>query len=76
MAKRFILTNAQSLLKTTMTTSSPLDWVRVAHLFSFLRCLHPVSCVPNVVSVSDYPFFIVPTVFSNVYLEDKKNAND
>jgi hypothetical protein len=28
----------------------------------------PVSCVPNVASVLDCPFLIVPSVFSNVYL--------
>ena len=49
--------------------------VRVAHLVIFLCCvvilcfvcLLPVSCVPNVVSVSGL-FFIAPSDFFNLYL--------
>jgi hypothetical protein len=44
----------------------------VAHVFSFLCCvfvcLRPVSCVPNVVSVSELHILGCPFVFSNVYL--------
>jgi hypothetical protein len=42
----------QKLLALHLGSPPVLGWVRVAHLFSFLCCLHPVSCVPNVVSVS------------------------
>ena len=31
-------------------------------------CFRPVSCVPNVASVSGCSFLITPSVFSNVYL--------
>ena len=43
--------------------------VRGAYLFSFMCCVfRPVSCVPNVASVSlDYSFLIALSVFSNVY---------
>jgi len=42
--------------------------VRVAHLFSFLCCilfvwLRHVSCVPNVVRVSDCPFFFLTFIW-------------
>jgi hypothetical protein len=48
----------------------------VAHHFSFLCCvvfvsfvwLRPVSCVPNIASVSGCPFLIASSFFSNVYL--------
>ena len=32
-------------------------------VYFWLACLRPVSCVPNVTS----PFYIAPSVFSNVY---------
>ena len=49
--------------------------VRVAHLFSFLCCfifvcLRPVSCVPNVASVSGFSFRNCPFVFFYVYFND------
>jgi hypothetical protein len=40
-------------------------------LFVFIICLHFVSFVPNVASVSGMSFFfIVPSVFSNGYLSN------
>jgi hypothetical protein len=33
-----------------------------------LKCIYPVSCVPYVASFSGLPFFIAPSVFSNIYL--------
>ena len=41
----------------------------IIHCFSFLLvCLHIVSCVPNVTSLSGLSILDSPWVFSNVYL--------
>ena len=51
--------------------------VYVAHLFSSLcfvlclTCLHPVSCVPNVVIFSGLSILDCPLVFSNDYFPNK-----
>ena len=37
------------------------------HRYS-LTCLCPVSCVPYVASYSGLSFFIIPSLFSNIYL--------
>jgi len=62
-------------MASTLVHPRVLDGVRVAHLFSFLRCvfyfvcLRPVSCVPNVASFSGLSILdcLAPLVFFNVY---------
>ena len=44
-------------------------------LFSFcFSCLRPVPCVPNLVISLDWPFFVAPSVFSDVYLNQNNNT--
>jgi hypothetical protein len=38
------------------------------YFFLFWFCLHPVSCVPNIVSVSGLSIFDFPSFYSNVSL--------
>ena len=64
MRETWCLFYKHELLTLRNPLGSPLvfGWVRVAHLFNFLCCdiccciicLHPVSCVPNVASVSGF----------------------
>ena len=47
--------------------------------FSFLcsfcfACIHPVPCVPNLVISLDWPFFVAPSVFSGVYINQNNDT--
>jgi hypothetical protein len=57
-------------MPTYMQSSSSFSF-----LFSFcFACLRLAPCVPNLVISLDWPFFVAPSVFSDVYLNQNNDT--